>query len=397
MNEQPFQSEYDVVIVGARVAGAATALRLAHGGLRVLVFDKGRYGADTLSTHALMRPAVQLLDRWGVLPAVEEAGTPPVRKTTFWYSDGDETEVASIDIKPRHGVDALYAPRRTVLDRALVDAARGAGADVRFGVRLDEVIRDDFGRVSGVVVRDRNGVRAIRASLVIGADGRHSRTAALVGAAKYVSGKYATATAYGYFRDLPVDGYRWYFRPGMGSGALPTNADETLVFASVSRDASSSPSAVRAAFVESVVASAPDVGAALEGATLSGRMWFFPGMPGFLRQPWGSGWALVGDAGYMSDPITAHGITNALRDAELLSRVVLEGRPLGAYQLARDHYSEAFFEVSDRMASYEWDIPTVQQYHRIMSREMNREETMIANAVPRLGSMPRGSLDMSAA
>src|SRR6516162_11333388 len=103
---------YDVVIAGARCAGAATALLLARQGARVLVLDKSRYGTDTLSTHALMRGAVVQLHRWGVLPRVVEAGTPPVRSTTFHLRDADTT----IPIKPKHGVEALYAPRRRTLD-----------------------------------------------------------------------------------------------------------------------------------------------------------------------------------------------------------------------------------------------------------------------------------------
>src|SRR5580765_1213789 len=125
-------SRYDVVVVGARPAGAATAMLLARAGLRVLVVDRGRYGTDTLSTHALMRGGVLQLHRWGVLDAVVGAGTPPVRRTTFRY--GGEEIV--IPIKASHGVDALYAPRRTVLDRLLVDAAVEAGAEVRYGVAV---------------------------------------------------------------------------------------------------------------------------------------------------------------------------------------------------------------------------------------------------------------------
>ncbi|MEM8606417.1 MAG: NAD(P)/FAD-dependent oxidoreductase [Myxococcota bacterium] len=384
MSQKQNETRYDVVIVGARVAGASTALRLAQAGLRVLVVDKGRYGSDTLSTHALMRPAVLLLHRWGVLDALVAAGTPSVRKTTFWYSDDVSQSVAEVDIKSRHGVDALFAPRRYVLDAALVDAARAAGAEFRFSTRLVELLRDEAGRITGVELEDSARTESrVEADLVIGADGRNSHVARLVGAAKYATGRYASATAYGYFRDLPIDGYRWYYRPGTGAGALPTNGGETLVFVAVERNRlSSSPGALREAFAASIRASAPDIGRGLEEATLSGKMWLFPGMEGFLRQPWGEGWALVGDAGYMSDPITAHGITNALRDAEILSRTIIEGRHLGSYQLTRDDLSNAFFEVSDRVASYDWDIPTVQQYHRIMSREMGREETMLAQTVP---------------
>ena len=126
MTMQPIKNTYDVIIVGARCAGAATAMLLAARGLRVLVFDKSRYGSDTLSTHALMRPAVLLLHRWGLTDRLEEEATPPIRKTSFVYTDDQGSDATDVEIKPRLGVQALYAPRRTVLDRILVDAARDA-------------------------------------------------------------------------------------------------------------------------------------------------------------------------------------------------------------------------------------------------------------------------------
>src|SRR3954447_8102767 len=105
-------TSWDVVVVGARVAGAATAMLLARAGLRVLCVDRSRYGSDTLSTHALMRGGVIQLDRWGLLPALEAAGTPAVRRTVFHYGD----ESYGVSIRPSGGVDALFAPRRTVID-----------------------------------------------------------------------------------------------------------------------------------------------------------------------------------------------------------------------------------------------------------------------------------------
>src|SRR5712672_1225678 len=140
---------YDVIIAGARCAGAATALLLARQGARVLVLDKSRYGTDTLATHALMRGAVLQPHRWGLLPAVAGAGTPPVRSTTFHLADA----VTTIPVKPKHGVEALYAPRRSVLDAILADAAHRAGADVRFGTSLTGLRRDRAGRVTGIIGR----------------------------------------------------------------------------------------------------------------------------------------------------------------------------------------------------------------------------------------------------
>jgi len=380
MTMQAMNDTYDAVIVGARCAGAATAMLLATFGLRVLIFDKSRYGTDTLSTHALMRPAVLLLQRWGLTDRLEAEGTPRITKTSFIYTDDERREAAEVDIKRRHGVDALYAPRRSVLDRILVDAAREAGADVHHGVQMLDLLHADDGRVAGVRLRDESGnVRDVRAGTVVGADGRRSGVARLAGSTPYVLGRHMTSCAYGYFRDLPIDGNRWYFRPGMGAGAIPTNDGRTLIFASVPEDFAQGPAVDRTrAFHRVIREAAPDIAARVADERLVGKLYFFGGMRGFLRQPWGDGWALVGDAGYMTDPITAHGITNALRDAELLARAIVEGRSLAEYQTARDDLSLQFFEVSDRVASLDWDIPTVQQYHRMMSKEMGREEDALA-------------------
>jgi 2-polyprenyl-6-methoxyphenol hydroxylase-like FAD-dependent oxidoreductase len=349
---------------------------LASAGLRVLVFDKAQYGTDTLSTHALMRPAVLLLRRWGLVDKLEHAGTPRIEKTTFRYANEQGAEEVSVDIKPRHGVDALYAPRRTALDRILVNAAREAGAEVHHEMQMVDLLRSPDGSVSGVRVRGQDGeIRDIRAGVVIGADGRRSGVARLAGSTPYVVGRHMTTCAYGYFRDLPVDGNHWYYRPGMGAGVIPTNGRETLIFASVLHEFAQGPASERsAAFHRVIRESAPDIAARLSNEQLVSKLYFFGGMRGFVRQPWGDGWALVGDAGYMTDPLTAHGITNALRDAELLSRAIIDGTGLAEYQTARDDLSLEFFEVSDRVASLEWDIPTVQQYHRMMSKEMAREE-----------------------
>ena len=379
MTMQPIHDAYDVVVVGARCAGAATAMLLAAVGLRVLVVDKSRLGSDTVSTHALMRPAVLLLKRWGITDRLDEEGTPRVRSTSFVYADEQGVDTVEIDIKSRHGVDALYAPRRTVLDRLLAEAARGEGAEVRHGVQMLDLLYGKGGRVSGIVLKDEAGVRReVRANLVIGADGRRSNVARLVGSTPYVLGRHATACAFGYFDDLPVDDNRWYFRPGMGAGAIPTNHGQTCVFASVPNELAGRSTADRqSAFYEVIRESAPDIAERLPGARLEQRLRFFGGMRGFMRQPYGEGWALVGDAGYMTDPITAHGITNALRDADILARTVLNGESLACYQNARDDLSLEFFEISDRVASLDWDIPTVQRYHQMMSREMGREEDAI--------------------
>lgn len=366
---------YDAVIVGARCAGAASAMLLARQGLRVLAIDKSRYGSDTLSTHVLMRPAVLCLRRWGLLDALEASEASPIRKTSFHYRDELSSQRIDIDIKPRHGVDALYAPRRTVLDPILVDGARAAGAEVRHGVSMTELIRAPDGRVQGLVVSDAQGRRKpIRADLVIGADGRHSKVAQMAGASTYQLGRAGTQCVFGYFDGLQVDANHWYYRPGLAAGVAPTAQGQAVVFASLRAELSRRPSTreLRQKFDQLLGSVAPELRTPLERSKLSSKLRSFPGEPGHFRLPFGPGWALVGDAGYFTDPITAHGISNAFRDAELLARAIVRGA-LPSYQAQRDALSQRFFEASDRIASFDWDIPSVQQLHRVMSAEMNRE------------------------
>jgi menaquinone-9 beta-reductase len=362
----------DAVIVGARCAGAATALLLARAGARVLVVDKGVYGSDTTSTHALMRGAILQLHQWGLLPAIVEAGTPPVHSTTFSYREHDIT----VPIEPKYGVSALYAPRRALLDRILVDAATASGAEVRYGVRVDDVIMDDRGRVRGITTAGRTRHR-IEADIVIGADGVHSTVAQHVGAARVVEGRHATGVLYSYWENLPVDGYYWRFQPGASIGAIPTNQGATCVFASVpaGRFRSEIRGDASSAYRRLVREASTMFDARLAEARQTEPVRGFGGHVGFIKRGTGDGWALVGDAGYFKDPVTAHGITDALRDAELLARAVMKGTTaaFADYETTRHDLSRRLFEITDDIASFAWTDAEVQSLHRAFSTEMSRE------------------------
>ncbi len=373
-------SRYDVVVVGARCGGAATAMLLARAGHRVLVIDRGRYGTDTLSTHALMRGAVLQLYRWNILPAVIEADTTPVRQATFFYGD----ESVSVPIAPRDGVDALYAPRRYVLDRLLVDAAGAAGADIVYGIRVKELQRSETGRVVGVVLEDESGhVHRVTSRVVVGADGMRSTVARLVGAPTYRVGQHASATMYGHWGGLKVGGYEWYFAPGVSAGAIPTNAGQVCVSVSVpgSESARLLSRQPEIPFRDLLSQVAPDLARQVARAGPV-RLQGFPGQPGFFRQSHGPGWALVGDAGYFKDPLTAHGITDAMRDAELLARAI-EAETDEAfvhYQDLRDGASLALFETTDAIASFAWNLTDVRVLHEALARSMSREVKLLVGA-----------------
>jgi len=383
----PDRPHYDVVVVGARPAGAATAMLLARAGLRVLVVDRSRYGADTLSTHALLRGGVLQLHRWGLLDRLVEAGTPAVRRTTFRYHDEDVV----VSIRPSHGVDALYAPRRTVLDPLLVDAAAEAGAEIRYGVTVVGLRSDRRGRVAGIIGRDDVGrPLAVDAAVVIGADGLHSTVARQVGAPLLHTGRGASAVVYGYWAGVATDGYEWIFRPDACAGVIPTNDGLACVFAAATpaRIGRGGRSVLEAVLAAASPATAERVGA---GTPPSGVR-TFTGHPGFVRRAWGPGWALVGDAGYWKDPLGAHGLTAALRDAELLARAIIsaattdEPEPvaLARYQSTRDRLSRPMFDAMDTIAGQRWsDHEIGALLHRISAATADEVDAIAAlDAVP---------------
>ena len=372
-------SGYAAVVVGGRVAGAASALLLARGGLRVAVVERVRPGSDTVSTHAFMRAGVLQLTRWGLLDAIQMAGTPAVRRTVFHHAG---LEPVTVTIRPRGGVEALYAPRRTVLDRILLDAALEAGAELVTGA-VSEVVHDD-GRVAGVrlVGPGRSG-RTVRARQTIGADGIGSVVARQVGSPVLRQGRHASALLYRYYDALPTQGYEWFYAPGTGAGLIPTNDGQTCVFVSTA------PARMRAlrrgGAEEAFSALLRQAGGPLAERTLQARpadrLHGWAGHPGDVRRAHGPGWALVGDAGYFKDPITTHGMTDALRDAQLLADAVvathsghlLEQVAMARYQAVRDHLSHQLFDATEAVAAYDWDTPTIQRLLREVSASMSDE------------------------
>jgi flavin-dependent dehydrogenase len=372
----------DAIVVGARCAGAATAMLLARGGARVVLVDKGAYGTDMLSTHALMRGAVLQLDRWGVLPDIVVSGTPPIRSTTFCYAETDTT----VPIEAKYGVTALYAPRRTLLDRLLVDAAFKSGVDIRYGVRVDGVKVDSRGRAIGISAVEGGRRREIDADIVIGADGLHSTIARQVRAPRLADGRHSTAVLYGYWEGLSADEYRWWFKQGVSMGSIPTNEGATCVFVSVPsarlRDEIRGNAAL--AYTRLIWRVSPRFAERLHDSVRVEPVRGFGGHRGFIKRGTGPGWALVGDAGYFKDPSTAHGITDAFRDAELLSRAIMRGTTaaFAEYEATRLDLSRKLFEVTDDIASLAWTDAEVQSLHRAFSAEMSREMRALATLPP---------------
>lgn len=369
-------SDYDVIVVGARPAGASTAMLLARRGHRVLVLDRTPHGSDTLSTLAIMRAGVTLLDRWGLLARLEATGTPPLHATTFHY--GARAPVRVGMTRP------LYAPRRTVLDSLMADAAAEAGAEVHRRVQVTGLLRDPGGGVRGVRARQLGGREVeIGARLVIGADGRNSTVAREVAAPVTRRGTAAAGSIYTFVRGMDTDGLEWLYAPGASAGIIPTTDDETCVFVGTTarRFRDEAQRDLPTSFYKLLLEVSPDAADRITFTDRTAPFRGFPGLPGWLRRPHGPGWALVGDAGYFKDPATAHGIADALRDAELLARAADDGltgrRPMaqamGDYEAVRDDLSLALFDTTDRIAAVDWTIDDLADLHLDLSAAMKRE------------------------
>jgi len=350
---------YDAIIIGARAAGSPTAMLLARKGYRVLAVDRATFPSDTLSTHVIHAPGVAALRRWGLLDAVIATGCPPINGYLFDFG----AITISGTTKPVDGVTTAYAPRRTVLDAILVDAAREAGVEVREDYNVDEVIVAD-GRVVGI----RSGDREDRARIVIGADGRNSHVAKAVGASEYNTKPRLQYSYFTYFSGLPTDKLENFIRPDRGFGVAPTNDGQTMVVAGWPyAEAQAYKADVEGNFFQTLQM-APEFAARVANAEQEAP--FLGGaVPSWFRTPYGDGWALVGDAGYNKDPITAQGITDAFLDAErctgAIDQWLRDGKPyddvMSAWHQERDAKAMPIYEFTAQLATLELPPPEMQQ------------------------------------
>ncbi len=169
-------------------------------------------------------------------------------------------------------------------------------------------------------------------------------------------------------------------------GSIPTNDGDTCVFASLppARFAEERANGLDALYHTLLNEVSGELARSVDESEASGKLRAFAGVTGFLRPAFGPGWALVGDAGYFKDPITAHGITDSLRDAELLARAVVGGGDgaLAGYQETRDGLVKGLLDVTARIASFEWDLDEAKQDHLVLSREMNAEVDLLRSLDP---------------
>lgn len=301
------EPEYDVVIVGARVAGASLALLLARRGRRVLLLDRDTFPSDTLSTHYVAPDVVQRLGALGVLDGLLEAGFRRVTRHRTVIED------CVFEGPAAPGGGFSLAPRRNVLDSLLQEQAVAAGAELRTRTPVERLLRED-GAVVGVLA----GGEEIRGRVVVGADGKASKVAAWVGAETYRDVPAQRPGYMGYFHGVAPQpeptlelhfggdaiGFLFPMRPGEDCLALELQPDDFEAFRADPTTA----------FLERY-SRLHGMEARLRGARLAGKIKGVKGVANHFRVPYGPGWALTGDAGYLKDFATGLGIGDALGQA----------------------------------------------------------------------------------
>jgi 2-polyprenyl-6-methoxyphenol hydroxylase-like FAD-dependent oxidoreductase len=380
---------YDVIVIGGRVAGSSTAMLLARKGFKVLVVDQARFPSDTLSTHQVQLPAVATLSRWGLLERVVASGAPATRQVRF------DQPVAVLEGRyPSYqGVDFMFSPRRTILDQILIEAAREAGAEVRERFVVDQLVLQD-GRVAGIRGGEKGGAKVTEtARLVVGADGKHSLVASTVAAATYHQRPPLSMACYTYWEGVPVRGGEIYGRGRRAVGVWPTNDGLVLTYVAWPAEELSAFRADVEGNLLRTLDLAGDLGERVRAGRRAERLRSTPDLPNRFRKPYGPGWALVGDAGLVMDPITGRGIADAFREAELLAEALGGGwngpqpleRALAGYQRQRDLEVLPMYEFTTALASF--GAPKLEEqvlFESLAGRqaEIDRFFGLIAGAVP---------------
>ena len=380
---------YDAIVVGARCAGSPTAMLLARKGYRILLLDKAGFPSDTLSTHYIHQPGVAKLHHWGLLDKVVASGCPPIERLVFDVGPFALTGSPP----PADGITAGYAPRRMILDKILLDAAVDAGVDVREHFSVEELVTDGDS-VMGIRGRSPGGsLVQEEARIVVGADGMRSAIVRMVGAPTYNQQPAASCAYYTYWSNVPMQAVELYPRPERMLIAFPTNDGLTLTIVFWPEAAFHQ---VRAD-IEGQFMQALDMLPGLAQRVRAGsRAEKFRGsadLRGFFRRPYGPGWALVGDAGYHKNPITAQGITDGFRDAELLADAIddtFAGRlsteeALAGYEHKRNEAVMPLYQMTCDLAKLEPPPPEMQDLFAALrdnEEESGRFLGTIAGTVP---------------
>jgi menaquinone-9 beta-reductase len=379
MAEEPL----DVVIVGARVAGSTLAALLGRAGLRVLLVDASRFPSNTLSTHFFRGGGfLAVLRRAGALEPTLRLGSPPLRREYLYSAGREPAEIGP----PQNPGDVGYnlSVRRITLDATLVEHAIRTG-DVTFlpGTEAVELHRTD-GTVVGLRLAGKDGPRTVRASLVVGADGRNSWVARQVGAPFQTTESGHRAMYYAYFSGFASpaetpDGAEFSTHGDEIAYVFPSDGGLSCIAISVNletyRWCRESP---EERFITRMNDRHPAIGNRLARAHREGRLLGVGPAPNFMRHPYGDGWALVGDSETHQDPFSGRGIDSAGLHAAVLAEEIVRWKTgevdweeAGkSYAQRRDSLSRATYEETVR-ASRDLAAPSAGQATDSSGRDPN--------------------------
>ena len=317
-----------VIVVGGGPAGASTAHALAREGVDVMVLDRAKFPRDKICAEYLSPQGARILSDMNVLDEVERSGPARlagmrVRAPDGHTADGEFTSIHGFRPFREYGL----AVRRLILDAIVLNGARTAGARVEEQVRVTDVVKDQNGRVSGVLVIAPDGsTRTLTARYVIGADGLRSvvgRRLGLTHTSRFFPKRIALATHYrkvkgvGSLGEMHVD-YGGYFGIVDVGGGLMNVA--VVVPKSRAREFGESP----AEFLEQWIATRPYLAERFDGAERVAPVRATGPFASVSRPAWARGAALVGDAADFFDPFTGEGMYDALRGGEILAPFIVE-------------------------------------------------------------------------
>jgi flavin-dependent dehydrogenase len=384
---------YDVIIVGARCAGAPLAMLLARRGAKVLLLDRASFPSDIPHGHFIHRHGPRRLREWGLLDRIA-AKTPAISRVVHDVGDfplrvHDLTE---------DGVAWGYGPRRTTLDRVLTDAAVESGAELRQGFRVTDYVMED-GTVVGI--RGREGGAAEveeRAAMTVGADGRHSRLARVVQAPAYNEVPTILCYYFSYWTDVSTEPFELYIRHAARRVIFSFKTEQDLFAVFVGAPIEDLPAFQRdteGEFMRSLDL-VPDFAARIRAGRRAERFSGATDLPNFYRKPFGPGWALAGDAGLHKDPFLALGICDALRDDDFLATAIADGlsgaksmdEAMVDYELRRNEASAADYQDNIRAARFSRPSPEALGL-RAAVRDQPREATRLIKAL--MGMTERSS------
>jgi 2-polyprenyl-6-methoxyphenol hydroxylase-like FAD-dependent oxidoreductase len=362
---------------------------LARLGHRVLLVDRATFPSDIPRLHLVRQPGIALLARWGLLNQVAASNCPPINWMTLDYGDVTLSGWGP----PADGVAESYGPRRAVLDQILVQAAVAAGVELRESFAVQDLLWDGD-RVVGVRGQGKGGASlAEGAKLVIGADGLHSCVARAVAAPVYQAQPTLCCYYASYFSGVPLAGIEVYVRDGQAIFVFPTNDDLTCIAIAWPRSAFDRVRAeVEASFFQALER-APGLAERVRAGRREHPFIGSADLPNFFRRPFGPGWALVGDAGHHKDPYVAHGISDALRDADRLASAVDDGlrgrRPLEAalaeHEQSRNEALMPIYTLNCRLAALAPAPPEQQRLRAALvgnQADTNRFLGVTAGTVP---------------